>query len=452
MGSTPFDAYNQAFNQNPYGQASQAFNTVGDFAARNTPQVQTPDFLNSFVSRTQSTPASAFQNDFTNGFGSDSYNAYQNSFTQSSGYGNDSYGTDPFAQQNSAFGKVSTVGGAWSALDQHNNEIGAAAAQYGVPANLLKSMINRESSGNWDRDNRVYTGLRNQRMLPFVGIFESTANSWGLDFDSMIGNKGAQIAGMAKILSGLSQQYGGYENAAKVYFGGEAALNGGFKDEYGMDSDTYGGKAIADWKYLDQQSGFTGGYDSRFTGDWGSLISNGALFDWGEFGAESDNGLYGYGTQYGLNGTQHTGVDIAAPRGSQYFAPGSGVVMCAGTGNGQAADGSGCAAFGDTGGGAGRVEVMMDDGSVLIFGHSATSALRPGQRFNAGDVLGTTGTMNSDHSHLEARVRDPSTPSGWRIVDPRTILGGNPTAPQTYAKPSFTNVMQKYLMKLGADS
>jgi murein DD-endopeptidase MepM/ murein hydrolase activator NlpD len=60
---------------------------------------------------------------------------------------------------------------------------------------------------------------------------------------------------------------------------------------------------------------------------------------------------------------------------------------------------------------------------VLIFGHSQGSFVQPGQRINAGDALGTIGWANSDHIHLEARVRDPSTPSGWRIVDPRTVLG-----------------------------
>jgi cell wall-associated NlpC family hydrolase len=163
-------------------------------------------------------------------------------------------------------GQVGNVGGNWAALDAHNNEIAQAASQYGAPANLIKSMLNRESSGNWARDNRVTTAYRGQRMLPFVGIFESTAKSWGLNFDQMIGNKQAQIAGMAKILSGLAQQYGGYENAAKVYFGGEQALSGGFTDELGMDSNTYGSQAVQDWKWLDQQSGYTGGYGDGGTG------------------------------------------------------------------------------------------------------------------------------------------------------------------------------------------
>ena len=69
------------------------------------------------------------------------------------------------------------AGGQWAALDAHNAEINNAAAKFGAPANLLKAMINRESSGNWERDNYVYGGYRGDQMLPFVGIFKKTADS-----------------------------------------------------------------------------------------------------------------------------------------------------------------------------------------------------------------------------------------------------------------------------------
>lgn len=386
--------------------------------------------------------------------GGDPYSSWAD--VRSSRFKDYGFGQQTSSPPGGSFGNVATVGGQWSALDAHNAEIAAAAAQYGVPGNLIKSMINRESSGNWDANNYTYGGLRGQRMLPFVGIFESTAQSWGLDFNAMQGNKAAQIAGMAKILRGLADQYGGFENAAYVYFGGESALpgRGGFTDEYGMDSSTYGQKAIDGWKQLDQLSGYTGGYGGGTTGgNIESLLQGGKLYDWGAFGADSDNGYYGYGTNYGLNGRQHTGADIAAPRGANYFAPMGGTVMCAGTGVGTAADGSSCSAFGDTGGGAGRIEVLLDNGAVLIYGHSSAAALAPGARFNAGDVLGKVGTMNSDHIHLEARVRDASTPSGWRIVDPATVTGGGSFGGgggSGYAGPqqqSFSDLMAQYLFR-----
>jgi len=197
------------------------------------------------------------------GFGGD---AGGNPFNQKFGAKDFMVGGGPMGQpgaMGAVGGAATMVGGEWAKLDEHNNEINTAAAKFGVPANLLKSMINRESSGNWGAGyDQSYGGFRNDDILPFVGIFRNTADSWGLNYDAMIGNKQAQVDGMATIMKGLSDQYGGFENAVKVYFGGEGALNGGtFVDELGMDSNTYGQKAIDGWKQLDAKSG-GGGYSS----------------------------------------------------------------------------------------------------------------------------------------------------------------------------------------------
>jgi hypothetical protein len=146
----------------------------------------------------------------------------------------------------------------WAALNVHNAEIGQAASAKGVPPNLLKSMINRESSGNWERDGsrvvdigRVKPDGSPNHILPFVGVFETTAASWGYDFEEMIGNKALQIEVMATILAGLAETYGGFDRAATVYFGGPGALNNVFCDEFGMCSDYYTRWAINDWRALD---------------------------------------------------------------------------------------------------------------------------------------------------------------------------------------------------------
>jgi len=153
---------------------------------------------------------------------------------------------------------LSVAGGAWAALDAHNTEIGNSAAKYGVPANLIKSMINRESSGNWEAyGSMVNSSVRpGKSILPFVGIFDDTAKEWGFDFNAMVGNKQMQIDAMAYGLAQLAKDYGGFENATKVYFGGPGALNGGtFVDELGMDSNTYGQKALDGWHELDSYGG-----------------------------------------------------------------------------------------------------------------------------------------------------------------------------------------------------
>lgn len=329
-----------------------------------------------------------------------------------------------------ALGQLSNAGGGFAKSDQFNQQIAAAAQRWGAPPNLVKAILTHESSGDWEANHWV-NNLRGEEMLPFSGIFRSTADSWGVDFEAMKNNPGLQIDAIAKGLSILAKDYGGFENAAKVYFGGPQALTpGGFTDERGENSNSYGADILSWWHQLDQQAGSssTTGATGSFSGSsgaLGSMFQSSAVPDWGEFNAPSSNGLYGYGTQYGLNGVNHTGLDIPMPVGSAYRAPMGGVVTCAGTGNGSGADGGGCAAFGDSfGNGAGRVEVLLDNGAVLIFGHSSTAALAPGTRFNAGTVLGTSGGENSPHVHLEARIRDSSTPSGWRIVDPRSVLGG----------------------------
>ena len=348
---------------------------------------------------------------------------------------------DPYAQDQQAFtdpfagagwgtgGNVSTMGGEWATLDTLNGAITSAATQTGVPPNLIKAMLARE--GSFGHDKWVNSSIRpGDSVYAFNGIYRSIAQSYGIDFDRMVRDDGYAVWAMGRVLQGIKQnnpELQSWDDVAKFYFAGPNYTNPTWND--GVQGNTtqnyaYGPTGvITRWKALDQASGYTGGYGSG-TASWDSIVPSGAVYEWGEFGGESTNGLYGYGTQYGMNGTQHTGADIVTPRGSTYYAPMGGTVMCAGTGVGQSADGSGCAAFGDVNGGAGRVEVLLDNGAMLIFGHSSASLLQPGQRFNAGAALGKSGTMNSDHIHLEARVRDPSTPSGWRIVDPRTVMGG----------------------------
>jgi murein DD-endopeptidase MepM/ murein hydrolase activator NlpD len=55
---------------------------------------------------------------------------------------------------------------------------------------------------------------------------------------------------------------------------------------------------------------------------------------------------------------------------------------------------------------------------MLIYGHVAESVVVPGQHVIRGQLLGYSGGQNGTLVHLEYRVPDPSTPSGWRIVDP----------------------------------
>lgn len=114
-------------------------------------------------------------------------------------------------------------------------EIEEAAQKYGIPANLLKVMIARESSGNWGpteagTDNRsfVYLPSRGQRIVGYTGILESTAEAWGYNFDELIGNRALQIDAMANGLSRLYSQYGdqyGWDGVISVYYSGDPTQN-----------------------------------------------------------------------------------------------------------------------------------------------------------------------------------------------------------------------------------
>lgn len=306
--------------------------------------------------------------------------------------------TNTFGRNGGSLGSPGSLGGEYAVLDQYDSAFQRASAETGIPVNTLKAIA------------AVERGWEGTSVAGAVGIMQVMPGIWG-----HLGNvydPYENILVGAKVLKSNLEQYGSMDMAIRGYLGFG-------QDAYGTTDSAYLDRVRQFENQLNQSGGSFGG------GDLGSVFVNGEVPDWGEFGAESSNGYYQYGTQYGMNGTQHTGADVPMAVGSAYRAPMGGVVTCGGTGSGSGGDGSGCSGFGDYyGNGAGRVEVLLDNGAVLIFGHSSTSALQPGQRFNAGDILGTSGGMNSAHIHLEARVKDPSTPSGWRIVDPRSVIGG----------------------------
>jgi murein DD-endopeptidase MepM/ murein hydrolase activator NlpD len=75
--------------------------------------------------------------------------------------------------------------------------------------------------------------------------------------------------------------------------------------------------------------------------------------------------------------------------------------------------------------GAGRIEVLADDGTTsYILGHVSTAALQPGDRVAAGNLIGTIGSYNGSHVHLEKRQGNSS---DYVITDPLTMEGAMTT-------------------------
>lgn len=327
-------------------------------------------------------------------------------------------------------------------LDAHNAELASASARFGVPVNVLKVFLNNESSGNWERDgNRLWNGRPSMGpLLPFVGIFDTVWKSWGCpgDVRSALGNKQAQIDCMAR---GVADWYRkaqaegyGWGEVFTMYFSGHYVPNG-WTDENGLSDYQYRDNAMSLLNKLNAadpgvaNAGAAGGsVGGAISTVWGGSGNPDLSYGWN---AGNSLGLYDYGTSYGMDGRGHTGVDIPMPLGAPVYAATSGTVVCACTGNGRGADGGGCGAFSDVmGQGCGRVEVKLDNGHTIIYGHVSTSTVRLGDRVNAGQQIATNGGMNGPHVHLEYRIPDPSTSSGWRIVDPIQYLGGAGAAPQ----------------------
>jgi murein DD-endopeptidase MepM/ murein hydrolase activator NlpD len=133
---------------------------------------------------------------------------------------------------------------------------------------------------------------------------------------------------------------------------------------------------------------------------------------------------YSYALQYGFTEPGHTGLDVGLPAGTPLYAPMDGSIICAGSGNGTGEDS--CAAFLSAYGGAtsGRLQLKLPNGDMLILGHVNQSLVSPGAQVKAGQQIGISGGFNGDHVHIEYRTRDTSTPSGWRLLDPRGPLDG----------------------------
>lgn len=158
----------------------------------------------------------------------------------------------PWANGGSAggTGTLDTASRPWVA--QAAPMIQASAAKWGVPPSVIAAMLNRESSGLWETNgnNGQPRPLRGEYILPYIGVFKSVAESWGINWDSLIGNQAAQIDAMAQILSQLKveNELPTWGDVAAFYFAGEENYrNPNWKDEFGMTVGEYKAKAEAEF-------------------------------------------------------------------------------------------------------------------------------------------------------------------------------------------------------------
>lgn len=163
------------------------------------------------------------------------------------------------AMTSAAGAALGQVGASGDAVDQANPYIQSASAKFGVPAGLLKTIINNESSGDWAGNGyRYVTSVRPSSggILPFVGIFENAWQSWGCPGTAAaaVGNEQAQVDCLAQGLKGFYNQnpQAGWDGVITMHFAGETAPSG-WQDENGMTDYQYLQSAKANWARYDAQ-------------------------------------------------------------------------------------------------------------------------------------------------------------------------------------------------------
>lgn len=150
-----------------------------------------------------------------------------------------------------------------------------------------------------------------------------------------------------------------------------------------------------------------------FAAIWGNLGSPAITQEFGDTDYSRAN-PYNYGADFGA-GSGHHGLDVGLAAGSRLYAPVGGTVIIAGGSGYYTSEGANPATSGE-------IRIRLDNGHELILGHTSQVNVRVGQRINVGDFLGLSGTANGPHVHVEYRVPDKGLGSGWRVVDPRTML------------------------------
>lgn len=345
-------------------------------------------------------------------------------------------------------------------VDAWDTQLQAASAKYGAPINLLKSLMNEESGGaNLSANGAGAVGP----MQVVLGYHQADALKIGLDLN----NPNDNIMYAAHLLASNYNECGSWEGAVNMYYTG-GCQSVGKRDDIasGGSGETdfdYVSHIISGWKSLDGstgtgnagQQGSPGGYSlNSFTGGMQYPITQELGPTEFSQGKTGEGQLYGYGAAYGVNG--HPGIDVGTPRGTRLTTPFSGTVVCVGGESyGDDLGGGGCGAYDDSGGGTGRIQIRLDNGDHMIFGHTMSSYVRPGQRVNAGDVIGLSGGENGDHVHLEYRKRTPNggTSSGFTAVDPRTMMGasvgtssgqtGLPSGGNSWGGPGYNPFLRK---------
>jgi murein DD-endopeptidase MepM/ murein hydrolase activator NlpD len=311
-------------------------------------------------------------------------------------------------------GMGSPAGTEWAKVNQWDSLISSAIAKVqretgiAVPGNVVKAVMKLESGGENVGCNQ----------WGYCGLMQTGSGSWINNFDASYnrtpeGNIYYGVQELANWYKGIGTS--NWTDAAAAYFSGYNYDNPGVSDGYGTTVGQYRQIIESNLAALNAAGGSSGGagWSSGGGGRGIQALFGPAADSQNDFGVTSGNGLYGYGTSYGLNGSQHTGVDVMQPLGSPLYAPAGGTVVCVG-----------CWRNDHFTGGVGRIEIEMPDGARVLYDHTNKSYVQVGQRLQGGELIGTSGGMYSPHTHIEVRIPDSRQSSGYRMVDPVQYFGG----------------------------
>lgn len=221
--------------------------------------------------------------------------------------------------------------------------------------------------------------------------------------------------------------------AAAAYHGGPGAIVNGRARDDNSDGHMTSAQYAAQWqKNYDRikatappqatGAGYAGSAEGVASLYGGTVPPITQAFGRTDFSTGSGSGIYDFGSEMGLDGDSHTGWDVGSAVGTKFYMPKglSGTVTIAGCTQ------AGCYYTDEqrgAGEGRGELRIKLDNGYELILGHNSAINVKPGDRVTAGMLLGLTGYANGAHQHVEVRVPDRSTASGWRIVDPSVLFG-----------------------------
>lgn len=152
----------------------------------------------------------------------------------------------------------------------------------------------------------------------------------------------------------------------------------------------------------------------------------------------------GFGESGGRWSAGHTGIDLAAPSGSRFYAPADGKVIFVGDGG----------AYGNL------TKIEHAGGVQTWYAHQSTFGTRVGMEVKRGEYIGNvgqTGNVTGPHLHWEVRlpgVRDPHKPgqnNGPGPVNPKNWMSGKITGTPTYGNNQYADA-QATAEQCAADS